>query len=198
MNLIEFYNHAKQEVIKAGFKKEIDFVERRKFSDIKPLDFLQEYVYVVINSGMKNQVADGIYRRYREKGSSVVGHPGKRKAIIKAQLHYRYWFAELKQCGSIIEKLNYLVTLPWIGPITAFHLARNLGIDVAKPDRHLLRIAQHFGYDKNQVNLGYVQMMCKDIAKKTGDRIGTADIVLWRFSVLCSPWNAKDGEIPGW
>ena len=190
-NILQFYTHAKQEVIKAGYQKEIDFVEKRRFSDIKPLDFLQEYVYVVINSGMKNQVANKIYRQYREKGSSVIGHKGKRKAILKAQLHYRYWFVELKSNGSTEEKLYYLETLPWIGPITKYHLARNLGIDVAKPDRHLQRIADHFKYFD-------VQKMCNTIAIANNERIGTIDFVLWRFSILHPLSNVKDGEILGW
>lgn len=172
-NLIEFYNFAKQEAIKAGFQNEIDFVNKRVFSDMKASNFLQEYVYVVINSGMKNSIAEGIYKAYREIGSKAIGHLGKRRAIIKAQLHYKYWFRELKTCGGTREKLDYLETLPWIGPITKYHLARNLGIDVAKPDRHLQRVADHFKYFD-------VQTMCNTLSIDTGDRAGTVDIIIWR------------------
>lgn len=152
--------------------------------------FLLEYVYVVLNSGMKNQVAEKIYRRFLEEGSKSIRHEGKRKAIVKAQLYYKTWFKELKH-GSVLEKLDYLETLPWIGPITKYHLARNLGIDVAKPDRHLQRIADHFKYND-------VQKMCNTLSLMTGERVGVVDVVLWRFCNLFPPWKAEDSDILGW
>ena len=71
-------------------------------------------------------------------------------------------------------------TLPWIGPITKYHLARNLGIDVAKPDRHLVRLAKRFGYNESTG----VQQMCEELAERTRDRIGVVDVVLWRYANL--------------
>ena len=38
------------------------------------------------------------------------------------------------------EGVNYLTTFDQIGPVTAFHLAKNLGLDVVKPDRPLVRM----------------------------------------------------------
>jgi hypothetical protein len=70
--------------------------------------------------------------------------------------------------------LAALEALPFIGTVTKWHLAKNLGLDVAKPDRHLLRIAARFGYDD-------VQRMCHDICEFCGERISVADLVLWRF-----------------
>ncbi len=173
-NIFGFYERAKALVVKAGFQEEIDFVEGRRFKDMEARDFLYQYVYVVLNSGMKNTVAEAIYRRYLKEGSRVIGHEGKRKAVIQAQLHYRWWFRQLKSnYDDVQDMLDFLETLPWIGPITKYHLARNLGIDVAKPDRHLQRIAEHFGYSD-------VQKMCRALSESTGERIGTIDLVLWR------------------
>jgi|SRR5918996_4035379 hypothetical protein len=64
-----------------------------------------------------------------------------------------------------------------IGDITSYHLAKNLGFDVAKPDRHLARLATRFGF-KN------VQSLCETIAEVTGDRVGVVDLILWRSSSL--------------
>jgi len=72
------------------------------------------------------------------------------------------------------DKVEYVASLPMMGPITKYHLARNIGIDCAKPDRHLQRLAARFGYSD-------VQTMCGEIAKKSGYRIGTVDLILWRF-----------------
>jgi hypothetical protein len=72
------------------------------------------------------------------------------------------------------DALSILETLPFIGSITKFHLAKNLGLEVAKPDRHLVRLADRFGYKD-------VQTMCRDIFEFCGDKIAVADLVLWRF-----------------
>lgn len=177
MKILEFYNQAKQDIIQKGYQKEIDWVESRQFDDQNVTTFFGEYMYVVINSGMKNQVAENIYRRAMKAGMSAVGHPQKRKALELGMKMKEQWFKGLKEKKTFDEQLNYLETLPFIGPITKYHLARNLGIDCAKPDRHLVRIAERFGYSG-------VQRMCQDISDVTGDRIGTVDVVLWRYSNL--------------
>jgi hypothetical protein len=35
---------------------------------------------------------------------------------------------------------------PMIGPVTSFNLAKNIGLDVAKADRHLSRLAANVGF----------------------------------------------------
>ena len=177
MKIIEFYNQAKQNIIQKGYQKEIDWVENRQFNDQNITTFFGEYMYVVINSGMKNQVAEGIYRRAMKAGMSAVGHPQKRKALELGMKMKEQWFQELKEKKTFTEQLEYLETLPFIGPVTKYHLARNLGIDCAKPDRHLVRLAEKYGYDN-------VQEMCQFISDAVGDRIGTVDVVLWRYSNL--------------
>jgi hypothetical protein len=67
-----------------------------------------------------------------------------------------------------------LQRLPYIGEVTSWHLAKNIGADVSKPDRHLVRVAARFGYAD-------VSSMCKDISSAVGDKMSVADLVLWRF-----------------
>jgi len=177
MKIIEFYNQAKQNIIQKGYKQEIDYVEKRYFDDGTPYNFQKEFVYVVCNSGMKNQVAEKIYKNYLENGISAINHPSKKKAIEESEITFYSWFETLKGFKTDIEKVEYLETLPHIGKITKYHLARNLGIDCAKPDRHLVRLAEKYGYDN-------VQEMCQFISDVVGDRIGTVDVVLWRYSNL--------------
>ena len=64
-----------------------------------------------------------------------------------------------------------------MGPVTACHLAKNLGLDVVKPDRHLLRIAAVTGYQSPYE-------MCCDIAKVTSDKLSVIDLVIWRFATI--------------
>src|SRR6202011_3360269 len=60
------------------------------------------------------------------------------------------------------DPISALRRLPYIGGITVYHLAKNLGADVVKPDRHLVRLAASQGFCD-------VQTLCSSIAKETGD-----------------------------
>ena len=173
--VLYFYTVAKEFCIKAGYADEIDFVRKRCFEDATAKDFIFQYAYVVINSGLKNQVAEKICERFFDACDfNVIGHPGKRGAIIKVWADGSKHFEEL--CESR-DKLSYLESLPWIGPITKFHLARNLGLDVAKPDRHMVRLAKRFGFED-------VHVMYAFIAERVHERVGTVDVILWRYCNL--------------
>lgn len=130
--------------------------------------------------------------RIKSLDVSVIGHKGKREAIRTAMSEYQRWFKELQDITpkkqrfyevlllktahkrTINEvRVAYLETLPWIGKITKYHLARNLGIDVAKPDRHLVRLSEKFGFRD-------VHEMCEYISKNSDERVGVVDLVLWR------------------
>lgn len=173
----EEYLKLKQELIGKGYGGELEWcrqVEPCKNS----MEFFLQYSWIVISSGMKNQVAQEIHRKIFDcmlrdgnphKIHEVFGHKGKVRAIkifwgMKNERFHYYQEAQ--------DKLAYLETLPWVGPITKYHLARNLGLDVCKPDRHLVRIAQK--YQKIPAEL------CHDLSMATGDRIGVVDVVLWR------------------
>lgn len=186
-DLIVFYYFAKKVCIAEGFKEEIQFVEGRKFDQITSDDFFREYAWVVISSGISNKAAISVFRKLMEtRNVDVVKHPGKNKALKKADCNYLKWFGLLQACKIDEDKIKYIQTLPYMGPATSYHFARNLGIDCAKPDRHLKRIAWVFDYTKTVgCNCIYdVQGMCKKISEETGDRIGTVDVILWRYCVL--------------
>ena len=174
-----FYIHIKDKLINNGYKKEIEWVE-----NILPLEqqdimyFYQEYCWVVINSGMKNTVAKKIFTKFWKNNGkfdfNIIGHPHKKRAIKEVYHRLEFHFEHLKQSEN---KLKYLESLPHIGPITKYHLARNLGLDYAKPDRHLVRIAEAFDYNN-------VQTFCKDVSELSDDKIGVVDLVFWRFATL--------------
>ena len=106
--------------------------------------FAREAIYVICNSGMSNVVAVGIYEKCVEEldaGRScrtVFGHPGKSMAIDQIWKDRVMLFRQYLGTDDLIA---FCETLPWIGPITKFHLAKNLGSNVAKPDVHMLRLA---------------------------------------------------------
>lgn len=138
-------------------------------------DFAGEAIFVICNSGMKNTVARGIYKRVMEaidrgeSASTAFGHAGKAAAIDaiwsqRRDLHGRYL--------SAVDKVEFCASLPWIGGITKYHLAKNFGAQVAKPDVHLQRLADREGTT--------AQALCERLAAETGYKIATVDVLLWR------------------
>lgn len=178
--LPEEYLDLKAALLEAGYAEEIDWAETVG----PPKDaenFFWEYGWVVVNSGMKNQVAATIWRRIKEAlscglpVSAVFFHPGKSKALQevfhkKEDLFHEY-LAQPQEA-----KVHWLEKLPWIGRKTKYHLAKNFGLDFCKPDRHLVRIANMYGKTPDE--------LCSGLAQATGDRIGTVDLVIWRAANL--------------
>ena len=121
-----------------------------------------------------------------QSASSVFGHPGKAPAIdwIWERRHELF-----EHYGAAEHKLAFLETLPWIGPVTRYHLAKNLGADEAKPDVHMERLARR---DRTST-----RTLCRRLARQTGYRIATIDSILWR---ACADGLLKSRvyEAEGW
>lgn len=172
------YASLKEQLIARGFAKEIERAETVKPVS-RPIDFFCEYVYVLVSSGIKNQMArktwDKIVQALREgkQVSSVYRHPGKAKAIQDVWLNYKQMYDAYQTAG---DKVRYLEQLPFIDSTTKFHLAKNLGLDVCKSDPHLMRVATSCGMTYEE--------LCSKLAKESGDRVVTVDSVLWRAANL--------------
>lgn len=185
---IQEYKNIRQGVIDAGFGGDIKWSEGVKSPKTAEV-LAREAIFVICNSGMKWTVARPIFDRimpilYANPRASlavveanvltVFRHKGKVGAIAEIWRNRAAYFCNFK---STADKLAFCVALPWIGEITKFHLAKNLGVDCAKPDRHLQRIARHYKYTS-------VDALCRALAQKSGDRIATVDVVLWRAAAI--------------
>ena len=173
------YFKIKNEIIEKGHLGEIEWYNNiPNLEDLDKIFFFREYAWVVINSGMKNQVAEGIFKKFWNGNKTfnfdAIRHPLKNKAIKKVYNRLDFYFDHLLQSKA---KLKFLKNLPHIGDITKYHLAKNLGLNFAKPDRHLVRIANLFGYDN-------VQDFCKVVSELSHDKIGVVDLVFWRYANL--------------
>jgi hypothetical protein len=74
-----------------------------------------------------------------------------------------------------LSSAEKMVKLPYVGRITCHHLARNLGLlDSVKPDLHLVRMAEHWGF-KDCV------AMCEAV-RPEGMPLGIVDLILWYAS----------------
>lgn len=172
----------------AGHGDDIDWAE-----NIAPPasaeDFALEVIFVICNSGMKHTVARTIYEKV--KGCldndipvcAVFEHAGKVKAIETIWRDRATLYAEYKAAP---DPLWYLGTLPWIGEITKYHCAKNFGLQVAKPDVHLQRLARTWG--------GTPQEICEALAKRTGLKVATVDTLLWRAAAV-GILDTRTGEL---
>jgi hypothetical protein len=168
------YERVKNKVIDAGYAHEIAWVQSIP-EDINKELFFREYVWVVCNSGMKEQVARKIFDRFIEDYDfDQIRHPHKHKSVKKVFHRLNFYYDQYRRSKN---KLKFLKSLPHIGDITKYHLARNLGLNYAKPDRHLKRIAALFDF-KN------VQKFCEKVSEFTKDEVKTIDLIFWRFANL--------------
>jgi hypothetical protein len=162
-----------------GYGDELDWAESLRCPDDPDL-FALEAVWVIVNSGMKAQVATGIFRFIRPlleedmliSGSGAFGHKGKCAAIDWVWANRKSLHAQFLALKTDPERLAFCETLPWIGPITKWHLAKNWGVDVAKPDRHLVRLAEQHGTDTDE--------LCWCLAAIDGVLVRMVDSTLWR------------------
>lgn len=172
------YLALKAQLILDGYEQEINWQR-----DLQPCTdseiFRDECIWVILNSGMKEQIARLIWDRIKFAISEDIdisqafGHKGKVAAIKHVrENHIKLFNGYL----NAVHKLEYLQEIPFIGSITKYHLAKNLGHDVIKPDRHLVRIAKQYGVT--------CEDMCEQISKETGDKVSVVDIVLWRSANL--------------
>lgn len=161
------------------YERDIDWSEALSIANAKrelSADlFALEIAFVICNSGMKATIAGPIYNRVRDalregrSATSAFGHAGKAKAIDDVWRDRERLLAEFLAAE---DKVAWCETLPWVGKITKYHLAKNLGVDCAKPDRWLVRVAEAAGETVDQ--------LCARLAAATGDRVATVDYVIWR------------------
>jgi len=195
--LSERYLTAKETVIERGFAPEVDWQTTASFHDINETDFLRESSWVILSAGMRETVirqrfpaisaaflnwtgAEEIHRnktKCRNDALSVFAHSRKISAIIS--LATKVFSKGFERIKSDIRAggTEYLQEFDYIGPITCFHLAKNLGLDVVKPDRHLVRLAIAAEYESPLE-------LCREISEETGDRLAVVDLVLWRFATI--------------
>lgn len=193
-DLIALFEDAENFVRANGFGWEIDLCDRRTpFDEIDEQRFLQEYAWVVFNSGMSNRVIRAKWDELRKAFhyfipfQIVSSKDMVRKEALQIFSNQRKVDAVLHVASKIVKEgfersmrakighksLEYLDSLPMIGKVTKYHLARNLGFDYVKPDRHLIRLASKYGVTPFE--------LCYAIHRKTGRRLGTIDVILWRF-----------------
>jgi len=194
--LVRFYLKAKRIVIERGFAYEIAWQSSDELADPDPTAFVREAAWVVLSAGMSESVVRSLFSRLSDAmyGFEPIGLSHNRERARVAALAT---FAHKRKIGAVLDIAtiisrigvaglhaalvddpeSFLRSLPYIGPITWRHLAKNLGLPVAKPDRHLARLAVATARES-------VDELCNEIAGWLGEPVAVVDIVLWRWSAL--------------
>ena len=207
-NLATFYLDIKAQLIGAGYAAEIDWQSDLEFERVTESDFLRETAWVILSSGFREAV---VRQCFDEISHAFLGWCNaeqiyeKRDVCKKQAIEIFHNQRKINAIGEVVGKVatdgitrvkeeirlrgvEYLQELSYIGPVTAFHLAKNLGLNVVKPDRHLVRMARCTGYD-SPVD------MCEAVAECVGDPLGVVDVVLWRYATLNDGYEAKLREV---
>jgi hypothetical protein len=171
-------------------------------------DLLREAAWVILCSGFNERVvrhrfdaislcfcdwvsAEYIVRRAercRSTAMSVFGNARKIGAILDVCHHVCEEGFGTLSIRILADPVRELRKLPFIGPVTTYHLAKNLGIDVVKPDRHLARMAARLGFRS-------AESLCTAIGHEVGEPAAVVDIVLWRYCALSRGTAAKAGGL---
>jgi hypothetical protein len=194
---VDAYRWAKEYVIAQGYSAEIRWQCEASFEAITESQFLSEAAWVILSCGMRETVisrkfpllstaflewdsSGAILRRKRncrDAALRIFAHEQKIDAILRIIEVVRNEGLEEMKKGIRSSGVAYLQRFPFLGPATSYHLAKNLGIDVVKPDRHLLRITAIAGFDSPE-------RFCRYISDAVGDKSSVVDVVLWRFATL--------------
>lgn len=197
------YLIAKSRVVESGYGDEIRWQTQIQYDHIDERTFLREMAWVILSSGMRESVIRNKFQSFSQafcdwesarviclkrskcasRAMAVFGHKGKVAAILNITHHIdRYGFDSVR-LGLEVNGPEYLMQFPYLGQATAFHLAKNLGLDVVKPDRHLIRAAAAACFESPE-------LFCDAIAKVIGDRLAVIDIVVWRFATIEPQYEA--------
>jgi hypothetical protein len=207
--LANAYFVAKKFIINRGFADEIDFSDENIFDRLTEKQFLKESAWVILSSGMSYNVISKKFDLISETlmqwdiklinnnilkckngALKIINHPGKINAIIHiskvlAQRGFEIIKADISEYG-----IDYLKIFPYIGPATSYHLAKNIGFNVSKPDRHLLRISKTMGFSSPNE-------LCTCLSKLISEKISTIDLVLWRYATLDKNYLNKISYLMG-
>ena len=204
-NALRVFEVALAYSLEAGFEKELAWQRSTCLASFTESDLLREGAWVILCSGFREvsvrrvfdhvslsfcdwESAESIVQqRLHCQAAAMASFRNVRKlnAVCKmAELIHLTGFALFK--AEVLQKpIATLLNLPYIGPVTSMHLAKNLGLDVAKPDRHLVRLSQWLGYTS-------AFELCNDIARQTGEEVRAVDLILWRFMADVRPSDCRD------
>lgn len=181
-------------VQEAGLGSEVFWQKSAEAMQFSESDLLRESAWVILCSGFKETAVRKVFgnislsfcdwesakeileseRACRMTALGAFRNKKKIEAIIEVARRIEdEGFRQIKK-KCLANPISEFQKFPFIGPITAWHLAKNLGFDVAKPDRHLVRLSEWLGRESPHE-------LCAYLSSRTGNPVKVVDLILWRF-----------------
>lgn len=186
--------------------------DQQSFDDIRenlahpkrltPGAFAHTCAYVIMAGGFSQRTAKILHAKVmnviRVNGTKnqdvllkIFNNDKKISAICKIWDNRVEYCTGYYDCADLKSRLEFLQTLPYIGPITVNHLARNLGEDIVKYDIWIQRLGCVFSGNSTlalQINNKKLSRdirracdaMFEHLVKETGEPRGYIDVVLWK------------------
>jgi hypothetical protein len=160
-------------------------------------DLLREIAWVILCSGFRERVVRHLFWKISlcffdwSSAATIRNNASICVATALDVFRSKPKITAIAQSAALIEERGFeticrdiiaspvcaLQRFPFIGEVTAFHLAKNLGFDVPRPDRHLQRLSILHGYTS-------VHEFCVAISNASGDSVRNIDTLLWRISEM--------------
>lgn len=194
---VNLYREAEHHVLAAGFAWEIEWQRERCLQPFSERDLLRESAWVILCSGFREATVRAVFDYISlcfcdwESSDEIVRHRSACVATASARFRNIKKIDAIARVAEIVAEMGFdncrrliqadpieeLRKLPFIGPVTSWHLAKNLGLQVAKNDRHLARISTRLGYED-------AHELCREVSDSTGELVSVIDVVLWRSAAL--------------
>lgn len=190
----EIYNLACEHTRSSHLEKEISWQRSTNFVEFSEIQFLREAAWVILCSGFREATVRRVFDHISlcfcdfESAQMICSQGWRCIAAARAAMNNVPKLNAIYTCAALVhsrgfdairdavleDPMSQLQKLPFIGPITVWHLAKNLGLDVAKPDRHLVRMADQCGFSN-------VADLCNELAQKNCEQVKVVDLILWRY-----------------
>lgn len=178
----------------AGLLSEVDWQMDRDFGSFTETEFLREAAWVILCTGFRESIVRRMFDHISlsfcdwESSDVIMRHASvcitsamasircrrKYEAIVTISEHLNYVGFDKFKARILDDPIGEIKQLPYIGPVTSLHLAKNLGFETAKPDRHLTRLTKVLGFSS-------AQNLCEVLSTETGMPVSAIDLVLWRY-----------------
>lgn len=155
-----------------------------------PEAMASEIIWIILCAGRSAQAARTIEAKVWaaiRAGEPVVdafGYRAKAAAIERAWREREADFAALQNvlaANDPVRLLEWCHAIPFIGDDTQYQLAKNFGVQMCKPDRHLCRLSGIPDRPRAPLKVRFVACMAlySELARASGDTIAVVDSILW-------------------
>lgn len=171
-------------------------ITHKTFQTLTAEQFLYQYCWVVYASGFRVSIIEKRFPKIRDAFQNfdleklakmentdpvlkIFNNKRKANSFLKgskfiAKEKFSVFKKRLQDENDYCRRIDILGDLPGIGPITKYHLAKNIGLaDEAKPDRWLVRAAEYCS--------STVQELVDFLSEKYKISRHAVDVILWRY-----------------